>query len=232
MPAPILTTAELGTFPNVWLSENPYSVGLIDQSLLPNEEIRLSLNDADAMFEAIYTLRVRGAPAIGIFAAYAIFVLSSQTRQTEYGGFYAEFKKNKDYLDSSRPTAVDLRKQLDRMERVVSENSALSVAAILDALLHECCSIQRENLNMLRVVSEFGFALLKSGDGVLTHCNAGPLAGSPGLGAILLAQERGLSPHAYVDETRPLLQGARLTAYELSRAGVDTTLICDNMAAT
>lgn len=219
---------------NVRLSDDGRAVVLLDQSLLPNDTRYLTLEDREALFDAIYQLRVRGAPAIGIFAAYAIFVLSRQTVATSYEAFYKEFSDNKAYLDSSRPTAVNLRKALDRMDDIVRNLSGESISVILDAMKAEALKIHQEDMDMCLKISEFGLALVQDGDGILTHCNAGPLATSrygTGLGTLFLAQERGMTLHAWCDETRPLLQGARLTTYELQKAGIDCTLICDNMAS-
>lgn len=213
------------------LSDDGKAVVCIDQTLLPNETVYLTLDKAEDLWEAIYSLRVRGAPTIGVFAAYAIYVLAAQTKETRFDAFYAEFKKNKDYLDSSRPTAVNLKKQLDRMDRTVLTNKGKSVPEIISILKAESLSIHKEELDMLNAVSEHGLSLVEDGFGILTHCNAGPLAMSPGLGVIFLGKERGYEFHCWVDETRPLLQGARLTSYELQKAGVDCTLICDNMAS-
>lgn len=213
------------------LSDDGKAVVCLDQTLLPNETVYLTLDKAEDLWEAIYMLRVRGAPSIGVFAAYAIYVLALQTKETTYEGFAAEFTKNKEYLDSSRPTAVNLAKQLNRMEKTVKKHEGAAVADLLAILKEEALAIHREELDMLNAVSEYGLTLVKDGDGILTHCNAGPLAMSPGLGAILLGKERGYEFHCWVDETRPLLQGARLTSYELQLAGVDCTLICDNMAS-
>ena len=219
---------------NVRLSDGKDAVVLLDQSLLPNETLYLTLSGREELYEAIYSLRVRGAPAIGIFAAYAIYVLSRQTSQTEFAGFYKEFSANKDYLDSSRPTAVNLRKALDRMDNIIRANKALPLPAVLEAMKAEALKIHREDMDMCLAISEYGLSLVKNGDTVLTHCNAGPLATSrygTGLGTLFLAKERGIELKAYCDETRPLLQGARLTTYELHSAGIDCTLICDNMAS-
>ena len=231
-----LSEDELGNMPNIRLISEKLgeAVQIIDQTLLPNELKLLTLSSAEELFEAIYSLRVRGAPAIGIFAAYAIYVLASQIEAMDYDGFYEEFTRLRVYLDSSRPTAVNLSKQLNRMDAVVRKNRKRTTADILNALYAEAFAIHREDITMCLAISEYGLELIKDGDGVLTHCNAGPLATSrygTGIGPILLAQERGIKLHAYCDETRPLLQGARLTTYELHSAGVDTTLICDNMAS-
>lgn len=219
---------------NVRLSDDGRAVRILDQSLLPNETIYLELQTPEALYEAIATLRVRGAPAIGIFAGYALYVLALQTKATSYADFLAECQKNRDYLNSSRPTAVNLRHMLDRVLAVVQSMPCADISAIQDAMGQMAKAIHEEDIAMCTAISEFGLSLVKAGDGILTHCNAGPLATSrygTGLGPLFLAQERGIPLHAFCDETRPLLQGARLTAYELQRAGIDCTLICDNMAS-
>lgn len=219
---------------NVRLAGSGRSVVIIDQSLLPNETKYLALSGREELYDAIIKLRIRGAPAIGIFAAYAVYVLSNQTKTTAFEDFYTEFKQNKEYLSSSRPTAVNLRYALDRMDENVKANAGQPVSKILEAMKEEALAIHKEDADMCRAISENGLKLIKSGDGILTHCNAGPLATSrygTGLGTLLLARERGITLHAYCDETRPLMQGARLTTYELRNAGVDCTLICDSMAS-
>jgi len=219
---------------NVKLNDDGTSVVILDQTLLPNEEKYLHLQTAEEMHEAIYLLRVRGAPAIGIFAAYALYVLARQIKTEDYEAFKAEAFKLSAYLDSSRPTAVNLGTQLRRMERLVAASCDLKVSQIVEAMRAEAESIYNEDVEMCRAISEHGLALIRDGFGIMTQCNAGPIATSrygTGLGAILLGHERGLKLQAYVCETRPLLQGARLTAFELDRAGVDCTLICDNMAS-
>lgn len=219
---------------NVRLSDDGRAVRILDQSLLPNETIYLELQTPETLYEAIATLRVRGAPAIGIFAGYALYVLALQTKATSYADFLAECQKNRDYLNSSRPTAVNLRHMLDRVLAVVQSMPCADISAIQDAMGQMAKAIHEEDIAMCTAISEYGLSLVKAGDGILTHCNAGPLATSrygTGLGPLFLAQERGIPLHAFCDETRPLLQGARLTAYELQRAGIDCTLICDNMAS-
>ncbi len=219
---------------NMRLADDGSAVVILDQSRLPGETVYLTLSGREELFEAIRSLRVRGAPAIGIFAAYAIYILSAQTKKTDYDGFYAEFLDNKAYLDAARPTAVNLRAMLDRMDAVVHRHAGRPVPEILEALKNEALAIHREDIDMCRAIAEHGLTLVKDGDCILTHCNAGPLATSEygtGLGTFFLARERGITLRAYCDETRPLLQGARLTTYELTRAGIDCTLICDNMAA-
>ena len=219
---------------NVRLSDDGRAVRILDQSLLPNETIYLELQTPEELYEAIATLRVRGAPAIGIFAGYALYVLALQTKTTSYADFLAECQKNRDYLNSSRPTAVNLRHMLDRVLAVVQSMPCADISAIQDAMGQMAKAIHEEDIAMCTAISEYGLSLVKAGYGILTHCNAGHLATSrygTGLGPLFLAQERGIPLHAFCDETRPLLQGARLTAYELQRAGIDCTLICDNMAS-
>lgn len=186
---------------------------VLDQTKLPNEEIYFTPKTKEDYYYAIKTLQVRGAPAIGIFAGYAMAMLDENKEEL------------KAYLDSCRPTAVNLSYATSRMLKAYKDGKNL---------LDEATAIYNEDIEMCRKISEYGLSLLHDGDGVLTHCNAGELATSKygtGLGPLILGAEKGYNFHAYVDETRPLLQGARLTSYELEKAGIDTTLICDNMAS-
>ncbi|MBQ0079394.1 MAG: S-methyl-5-thioribose-1-phosphate isomerase, partial [Eubacterium sp.] len=223
---------------NVRLRENGLAVVILDQSLLPNETKYLELEKPDEMFEAIQKLRVRGAPAIGICAAYCLYVLAA--RRGVCDDFAGNLAKDGEYLKSSRPTAVNLAWAVDRMiETARAEGSETADAEaqqwLIVRLKDEAIRIHEEDMDMCRKISEYGLSLIKDGDGVLTHCNAGPLATSrygTALGPILLGQENGVKIKVFADETRPLLQGARLTAYELEMAGVDVTLICDNMASS
>ena len=219
---------------NVRLSDDGRSVRIIDQSLLPNRTEYLELSDRQSLYEAIYSLRIRGAPAIGIFAAYAAYVLALRYEEPDFDGFYEHFVRDCEYLDSSRPTAVNLGKMLRRMLAAAKACCGMQRWELLDALKREALAIHREDMEMCLAISKYGLTLVKDGDGILTHCNAGPLATSrygTGLGTLFLAKERGMELHAWCDETRPLLQGARLTTYELQKAGIDCTLICDNMAS-
>jgi methylthioribose-1-phosphate isomerase len=219
---------------NVKLSKDGAAVVIVDQTQLPNRVEYLTLNRAEDCFDAIATLKVRGAPAIGIFAGYALYVLARQFQNLPYEEFAQKVHKVKEYLNSSRPTAVNLSWALNRMEGVVQDNAELPVPEIVERLHEECVKIHQEDVDMCRKISEYGLSLLNDGDGILTHCNAGPLATSrygTALGPILLGTERGMNFHVFADETRPLLQGARLTSFELQRAGVNVTLICDNMAS-
>ena len=216
---------------NVSLLADGSAVRIVDQTRLPGELVTLELRDREAMFEAIKKLRVRGAPAIGVFAAYAVAVLA---RDYGEGEFFARLHADTDYLASCRPTAVNLARQLRRMETAALAAGERPAAELVKILRLEAEKIYAEDVSMCRAIAQAGLSLLRPGDTVLTHCNAGPLATTrygTGLGPLLLAAEQGVPLRAYVDETRPLLQGARLTAWELHEAGIDCTLICDNMAS-
>ena len=219
---------------NIRLGGDETSVVVLDQTQLPNRTVYRTLREAEEMYDAIRLLRVRGAPAIGICAAYSIYALARQWDILDYGPFAEKFRAAKSYLNSSRPTAVNLSWALNRMEKVVDANPQKSMPEILDLLGRECRAIHEEDIAMCRAISECGLGLIRDGDGILTHCNAGPLATSrygTALGPLFLGRERGMRFRVFSDETRPLLQGARLTSYELQRAGIDVTLICDNMAS-
>ena len=219
---------------NVRLGADEKSVVIIDQTQLPNRTVYLTLRTPQEMYDAIKLLQVRGAPAIGICAGYSIYALARQWELKDYAAFAEKFHQEKEYLNSSRPTAVNLSWALTRMEGVVTANADKAVDEILELLGKECRAIHEEDIAMCRAISEYGLSLIKDGDGILTHCNAGPLATSrygTALGPMFLGKERGMNLRVFSDETRPLLQGARLTSYELQKAGIDVTLICDNMAS-
>ena len=222
-------------YDTVSLDDENSAVVIIDQTKLPGTTEIIALKTAQEIWDAIYLLQVRGAPAIGVAAAYGIYVLAKGIDTDNYDAFYAEFKKQKEYLDSSRPTAVNLSWALNRMEQVVLNNADKSVAEIKQLLKEESVEIQDEDIRVCKAIGEYGLTLVKPGDGILTHCNAGKLATSKygtATAPIYLGQERGYNFRVFADETRPLLQGARLTAFELQSSGVDVTLICDNMSAT
>ena len=222
-------------YDTVRLDDENNAVVIIDQTKLPGKIEIISLHTAQEIWDAIYLLQVRGAPAIGVAAAYGIYVLAKQMNTEDYDTFYREFVRQKEYLDSSRPTAVNLSWALNRMQRVVEAHSGETVAQIKEALHRESVAIQEEDIWVCRMIGEHGLTLVKPGDGILTHCNAGQLATSKygtATAPIYLGEERGYHFHVFADETRPLLQGARLTAFELQSSGVDVTLICDNMSAT
>jgi len=207
---------------------------ILDQSLLPNEEKIIALRTAEEMYDAIKALRVRGAPAIGICAAYSLYALARTIEAAEAADFLTQLKERSAYLNSSRPTAVNLSWALRAMEETAEANLVLPRQELLEALYAKAVEIHEDDVAKCRAISEYGLSLLKEGDGVLTHCNAGPIATSrygTALGPLLLATEKGMKLKVFSDETRPLLQGARLTSYELQKAGVDVTLICDNMAS-
>lgn len=221
----------------VRLNEAGDRIIIIDQTKLPGEILCREIEEREEMYDAIKSLAVRGAPCIGIFAGYCMAVLAGQEakKQKDFEGFASALAEASAYLNSSRPTAVNLSWALKRQEAVIegSRQEAL-VSEAVKRLYDEARRIHEEDIAMCLSISEYGLSLLKDGDGILTHCNAGPLATSrygTGLGPIILGQERGMRFHVYSDETRPLLQGARLTAYEMVEAGVDETVICDNMAS-
>ena len=219
---------------SVHLSDDGRSVVIIDQTQLPNREVNLILKTLEQLVDAIKTLAVRGAPAIGICAGYGMYVLALQKETDSYEDFVGFMEKNADQLIAARPTAVNLSWAVRRMMQVVYDNAGIQVPEIKKLLYTECIAIHDEDIQMCRRISEYGLSLVKPGDGILTHCNAGPLATSrygTALGPILLGKEQGIDLKVFSDETRPLLQGARLTSYELQKAGVDVTLICDNMAS-
>lgn len=208
---------------------------IIDQTLLPGTTEIIRLKTAQEIWDAIYLLKVRGAPAIGVAAAMGIYILAKQIKADTYEEFYAEFIKQKDYLNSARPTAVNLSWALERMNRLVQSMKEEPIPQILNALQKEALEIKEEDIRVCKAIGEYGLSLVKPGDGILTHCNAGQLATckyGTATAPIYLGYEKGYNFKVFADETRPLLQGARLTAYELHSAGVDVTLICDNMAST
>lgn len=236
-------------YETVELDDNDSSVVIIDQTKLPGKTEIIRLHTAQEIWDAIYLLKVRGAPAIGVAAAFGIYVLAkeivkdagydsvSDATEMDFGDFYDKFRAQKEYLNSSRPTAVNLSWALNRMEAVclkAGRDEKKSVPEVLKILHKEAVEIKEEDTWVCKMIGEHGLALVKPGDGILTHCNAGQLATSKygtATAPIYLGHERGYNFKVFADETRPLLQGARLTAYELHSSGVDVTLICDNMSA-
>lgn len=219
---------------SVMLDDENSTLVVLDQTLLPNEKIFLRLTSQNQIWEAIYSLRVRGAPAIGIAAAFGAYLGAKESKAETYEGLYEDFKKVKEYLASSRPTAVNLFWALDRMESRIKKEEGRSVEEVKKALKEESELIREEDEMVCKTIGENALTLLKSGMGILTHCNAGAIATAKygtALAPIYLGKERGYEFKVYADETRPLLQGARLTAWELKEADVDVTLICDNMAS-
>ncbi len=206
---------------------------LIDQTRLPVETVYLDCRDVPTLFEAIRSLRVRGAPAIGAAAAYGVVLGGQAAPPGGVDSMRAALRAASTTLRASRPTAVNLFWALDRVGRVIeSEDAAAETLAA--RVLEEARAIEREDRAMCRAIGRRGATLIAHGDGVLTHCNAGGLATSDygtALAVLFEAHIQGKAIRVYADETRPLLQGARLTAWELARRGVPVTLICDNMAA-
>ncbi|MDR1536143.1 MAG: S-methyl-5-thioribose-1-phosphate isomerase [Planctomycetota bacterium] len=218
----------------VALDEKRGELLIIDQTLLPNEFRRIGLRTTEDIWEAIGRLRVRGAPAIGIAAGFGGYLAARSSNAADTPGMFRDFLKAKERLASARPTAVNLFHALDRLEKKFRTLLDAPRSVAENAILAEAKAIRDEDAAMCRALGENALSLLKPGMGILTHCNAGQLAASrlgTALAPIYLGQERGYRFKVFADETRPLLQGARLTAFELMRYGIDVTLICDNMAA-
>ncbi|RAP75472.1 S-methyl-5-thioribose-1-phosphate isomerase [Paenibacillus montanisoli] len=224
------TTSYKGLQSVIWAGSH---LDLLDQRLLPEEIVYLPLVTTEDVWEAIRHLKVRGAPAIGIAAAYGV-VLGSRDA-ADAAAWLEAVKTSASYLATSRPTAVNLFWALDRMTARAEALAAsgADVSACKEALLQEAITIQSEDEETNRLIGEHALTLFQDGMGVLTHCNAGGLATAKygtALAPFYLALEQGIKLRVFADETRPVLQGARLTAFELQQAGVDVTLICDNMA--
>jgi len=216
-----------------YLDESTQSLVIIDQTKLPASLELMTLTDEHAVYDAIKRLCVRGAPAIGVSAAIGLYVCAYRFEEREKDAFLARLDSCAAYLDSSRPTAVNLHWALERMK--VAAHACEGDRENIIARLHdEAIAIRNEDVAMCRAIGEHGLTLVKDGDGILTHCNAGRLATiryGTALSPIHLGIERGMRFKVFSDETRPLLQGARLSTYELSQAGADVTVICDNMAS-
>lgn len=222
-----------------WLSRGPDAlvpghVRILDQTRLPLEVAYLDTTDVAQIWTAIKTLQVRGAPAIGVAAAMGLAAAAQGCGETRADAVVAAVEKAAEYLATSRPTAVNLFWALDRVKKVARAHSELPARALTEMIVREAVSIRDEDAAMCRAIGEHGSSLLEDGQSILTHCNAGSLATSEwgtALSPVYVAAEQGKHIRVFVDETRPLLQGARLSAWELMQAGIDVTLICDNMAA-
>ena len=225
-------------YDTVSLDEESGALVIIDQTQLPGKIELLSLTDIEDIWEAIYLLKVRGAPAIGVTAAIGVYLAVKDLKTNDMMEFRAAFQRAKDYLATSRPTAVNLFWALERMEAVVEDHMACpdcGVEDVKELLRREAQRIREEDIEVCRRIGENALTLVKPGDGLLTHCNAGKLAAvkyGTATAPMYLGQERGYEFRIFADETRPLLQGARLTAFELQEAGMDVTLICDNMSGS
>jgi len=218
-----------------YLNEEKNKLILLDQTLLPVEEKYLELEAMEDIWLAIKKLCVRGAPAIGVAAGFAAYLAALQSDADTTEGVKADFDKAIEYLATSRPTAVNLFWALNRMNTCFEANMDKSVEEVKQILLEESEEILAEDQRMGMAIGKYGLELLKPGMGLLTHCNAGGIATSgygTALAPMYLGDEKGYDFKIFSDETRPLLQGSRLTAWELDKAGLDVTVICDNMAAT
>ena len=207
------------------------TVVFIDQTLLPTEYKEIATDDFDEMFNAIKFLKVRGAPAIGVFTAISLAVLMNKSKATTYENLMVELKGYCEKLILCRPTAVNLKWAAEEMLKVAENSDAESFKA---SLTNQALRMIEDDIAICRKIGEHGAEILENCNSVLTHCNAGRLATvkyGTALAPIYVAKENGHNIKVYADETRPLLQGARLTAFELSKADIDTTVICDNMAS-
>ncbi len=209
------------------------SLKVLDQTLLPGEEKYLTLKSVEEVWEAIISLRVRGAPLLGVVGAFGVYIGIRNSAAKSREEFLREVNKVIDYIGSSRPTAVNLFWAMQRIKEKVSKHTTLSVQELKRIILSEAIAILKEDDEICRGIGISGAEIIKDGDSILTHCNAGGLATSgygTALAVLYRAREEGKSFRVYADETRPLLQGARLTCWELVKAGIETYLICDDMA--
>jgi methylthioribose-1-phosphate isomerase len=223
-----------------WIGDIDGHARLIDQTLLPTELVYRDCRTVEEMWEAIRVLRVRGAPAIGVAAAMGVVLGMQECKADSHDACRRRLNEVTAYLRSSRPTAVNLFWALERMERAFDQAVQAGPSPLTpdpsgwkSLLVREARAIEEEDRQMCRAIGEHGSALIGEGQGVLTHCNAGGLATADygtALAVMFRAAEKGRRFHVFADETRPLLQGARLTAWELQQRGIPTTLICDNMA--
>ncbi|HEX9653505.1 MAG TPA: S-methyl-5-thioribose-1-phosphate isomerase [bacterium] len=209
-------------------------VQMIDQTRLPLELVYLDISDVEVLAEAIKKLRVRGAPAIGIAGAFGVILGVQNFQGEDQAAFFKLLQQTADYLSTTRPTAVNLSWAVQRMKRVAEENHNLSVPDIKKRLLQEALTIWEEDRQTCRKLAEHGAQLIRDGFRILTHCNTGALATADygtALGVVFTAKAQGKKVCVFADETRPLLQGARLNVWELMNEGIDVTLITDNTAA-
>lgn len=217
----------------LWLNEENNSLGIIDQTKLPTKLETIEITTKKSLYDAIKTLAVRGAPAIGVSAAIGMYAISYRFETNDISEFKKIFFETSDYINSSRPTAVNLSWALGRMKKALER--ADSVDAAKTILKTECIAIRDEDIAVCRKIGEYGAELIEDGGIYVTHCNAGRLAAvryGTALAPFYVAHEQGKHITVHADETRPLLQGARLTAYELNAAGINTVVQCDNMAAS
>ncbi len=228
---------------SVKIPEDRSCIDILDQTLLPGTVRRIELRTRDEIWNAVKRLQVRGAPAIGVCAAYGLALLASRIEEESFDAFHRALLAEKEFLASSRPTAVNLFWALDRIDAAARANRERPVGEIKRILFREADAIREEDVRISRGIGAIGFGLMERLKrpgrpvGILTHCNAGTLATAKygtATAPVYTALERGWAPddmHVYCDETRPLLQGARLTAFELHRSGIPTTVQCDGMAS-
>ncbi len=203
----------------------------IDQTLLPNEYKEIFTDDYQEIFDAIKYLKVRGAPAIGVFTAISLAVLVNKSTATTYEELFAELKNYADNLILCRPTAINLKWATEEMLKTAETCNAENFK---ETVTNKALQMIEDDIAICRKIGEYGAEILKECNSILTHCNAGRLATvkyGTALSPVYVAKEQGHNIRVFADETRPLLQGARLTAAELCEAGIDTTVICDNMAS-
>ena len=209
------------------------SVELIDQRLLPHRKVYIKCKTASEMYSAIQKMKIRGAPAIGIAGAYGVYLGVRNSSARNYKAFKKDMDNTVRYLASSRPTARNLFWALERMEDFVEKNKKKSISDLKESILKEANKILEEDKKICRDMGKNGAVLIKKGARLLTHCNAGGLAtGDYGTALGVIFSSKKKVKMVYADETRPVLQGARLTVWELTERGIPTTLICDNMAAS
>ncbi len=209
------------------------TVRLIDQRKLPLEEVYVECRDLADVAHAIRTMQIRGAPAIGVAGAMGLALGAKTIRADGFAAFFEELSRKAEELLRTRPTAVNLAWGIERMKRCAEKNRDLPVPAVVQALIQEAQAIREEDIRGNRQMGEYGKEFIPDGAAVLTHCNAGALATAgygTALGVIRAAHAAGKRVSVWVDETRPFLQGARLTAWELQKDGIPVTLITDNMA--
>lgn len=214
----------------VW---NKNVLEIIDQTLLPQTERYIKLRTIEEVYDAIKTLKIRGAPAIGLAASFGLLLAAKKAKGKNKKEFLTSMKNAIDYLRNCRPTAYNLFYGVKRLQAVIEECSNLSSEKIVERMEQECLKMFQEDIESCSAIARYGESLIKNNMSILTHCNAGALATSgigTALAPIFLAAKKGKKITVYVDETRPVLQGARLTMWELKKANIKSVLICDNMA--
>ncbi len=208
-------------------------IKILDQSLLPDRVEYIVTENYKTVAETIKTLKIRGAPAIGIAAAMALARAAMDIKAKDFNGFYKKIKTVAEYLTMTRPTAVNIHWAMKRMLALIQKNSSEPIHKLKDMLVEEAKAILEEDIETNRAIGVWGARFIRDGDTIMTHCNAGALA-TGGYGTatapILVAKEQGKTVRVIANETRPVLQGARLTAWELMQAGIEVTLITDNSA--